>query len=78
MPVEKTTAASSARSLSLGDRTNMLPACSHWLSPEGEKRLDLARRETLAEVAQQLAAQALRVLAVARRRTRAARAPRAR
>jgi Ca2+-transporting ATPase len=45
----------------------LLRSCSCWLSPGGEKRLEGARREALLDVAQELASQALRVLAVARR-----------
>ena len=45
----------------------LLRSCSHWLCRRGEERLDEARREALLEFARQLASQALRVLAVARR-----------
>jgi Ca2+-transporting ATPase len=45
----------------------LLRSCSLWLSPSGEERLDQAGREALLDVAQQLASEALRVLAVARR-----------
>jgi P-type Ca2+ transporter type 2C len=45
----------------------LLRSCSYWLSPGGEEPLDRAGRETVLAVARQLASQALRVLAVARR-----------
>jgi P-type Ca2+ transporter type 2C len=45
----------------------LLRSCSYWLSPGGEEPLDRAGRETVLAVGRQLASQALRVLAVARR-----------
>ena len=45
----------------------LLRSCSRWLSPAGEATLGEADREAVLEAAQQLAAEALRVLAVARR-----------
>jgi P-type Ca2+ transporter type 2C len=45
----------------------VLASCSRWLSPTGEQPLDDARHEAVLEVARGLAAEALRVLAVARR-----------
>ena len=45
----------------------LLRSCSRWLSPAGEATLGQADREAVLEAAQHLAAEALRVLAVARR-----------
>jgi P-type Ca2+ transporter type 2C len=45
----------------------LLRSCSHRLTTSGEKPLDQAGREAALDVARQLASQALRVLAVARR-----------
>jgi len=45
----------------------VLASCSRWLSPTGEQPLDDAGREAVLEAARRLAADALRVLAVARR-----------
>ena len=45
----------------------LLGSCTRWLSPTGEERLDAIDREAVLGVAQQLASEALRVLAVARR-----------
>ena len=45
----------------------LLDSCARWLSTTGEERLDGVDREAVLAVAQQLASEALRVLAVARR-----------
>ena len=45
----------------------LLRSCTRWLSPAGEATLGQADREAVLEAAQHLAAEALRVLAVARR-----------
>ncbi|HXF97948.1 MAG TPA: cation-translocating P-type ATPase [Gaiellaceae bacterium] len=46
----------------------VLAACTRVLGPSGEEPLDPAKRDALAEVARAMAGDALRVLAVARRR----------
>jgi Ca2+-transporting ATPase len=45
----------------------VVPACSRWLSAAGEQPLGEDEREAVARAARQLASEALRVLAVARR-----------
>jgi Ca2+-transporting ATPase len=45
----------------------VIDSCTRQLTPEGEKPLDAQSREQILEVARQMAAQALRVLAVASR-----------
>ncbi len=43
----------------------LLDSCTYWLTNRGEERLENTRRETLLQTAQEMASQALRVLAVA-------------